>query len=133
MIPASALFIHSARATVVCLVVLFLQCTWNGATFYVEVFGRKFERELERLRKEMEAMSQSGRTPSEPGTPYVDSENPKDDRDIDRSPLVLPTSQDESIPAIDIDSLGQDKTEGETSIIDEVTKPLDAHGKPKTE
>jgi hypothetical protein len=41
MIPAAALFIHSARASNVFLVVIFAVSAWNGATFYVEVFGRK--------------------------------------------------------------------------------------------
>lgn len=41
MVPAATLFIHSARATNVFLVVIFAVSAWNGATFYVEVFGRK--------------------------------------------------------------------------------------------
>ncbi|KAI0299409.1 hypothetical protein B0F90DRAFT_1810670 [Multifurca ochricompacta] len=36
---------------------------WNGGGFYIEVFGRKFERELEALRKELaEAQSKSQRS-----------------------------------------------------------------------
>jgi len=41
MIPAAALFINSARASNVFLVVIFAVSAWNGASFYVEVFGRK--------------------------------------------------------------------------------------------
>lgn len=133
MIPASTLFIYSSRATNICLIVLFIQSAWNGATFYVEVFGRKFERELERLRKEMEAMSSSSSSGrSEPGTPYVESDG-KEDRDIDRSPLVLPSTGEGEVPAIDIDTLGEDKTSAKVNPVDEVTKPLDTEGRPKSE
>jgi len=41
MIPAAALFINSARASNVFLVLIFAVSAWNGASFYVEVFGRK--------------------------------------------------------------------------------------------
>lgn len=98
MIPASALFLHSDTATYICLVVLFVVSTWNGATFYVEVFGRKFARELEQLRKEMDAMSagtsnsSSAPTPSNPSTPAADGNMPVEDRldALANSPLVLP-------------------------------------------
>jgi hypothetical protein len=32
---------------------IFSVSVWNGGGFYIEVFGRKFERELEALRKEL--------------------------------------------------------------------------------
>jgi hypothetical protein len=41
MIPAAALFINSPRASNVFLVLIFAVSAWNGASFYVEVFGRK--------------------------------------------------------------------------------------------
>ena len=41
MVFPAALYIRSARATYVFLVLLLAVSTWNGATFYVEVFGRK--------------------------------------------------------------------------------------------
>jgi len=54
---------------------------WNGGGFYIEVFGRKFERELEALRKELaEAQSKShnaspttgpSETESEPVSPII--------------------------------------------------------------
>jgi hypothetical protein len=33
--------------------------SWNGATFYIDVFGRRMEKELEHLRKEVARMSKS--------------------------------------------------------------------------
>lgn len=41
MIPAAALYVHSATASAIYLSVIFAASVWNGATFYVEVFGRK--------------------------------------------------------------------------------------------
>ena len=111
MVPPAILFIHSAFASSVFLVVIFSVSAWNGATFYVEVFGRKFERELERLRKEMELASASGTslastaaTPSAPSTPYLDVGHPSpsvsvadsttDGHNLDASPLMLPGTKE---------------------------------------
>lgn len=33
---------------------IFVVSVWNGASYYVEVFGRRFEKELLELRREME-------------------------------------------------------------------------------
>jgi hypothetical protein len=42
MIPPAALFIHSPRSSHIFLITIFSVSAWNGATFYVEVFGRKW-------------------------------------------------------------------------------------------
>jgi len=45
------------------LLAIFSVSVWNGGGFYIEVFGRKFERELEALRKELaEATGRSDRS-----------------------------------------------------------------------
>ncbi|ODN83434.1 hypothetical protein L202_01575 [Cryptococcus amylolentus CBS 6039] len=110
MIPPAALLIHSANASYIFIVLIFAASTWNGASFYVEVFGRKFERELEKLRKEMEEASRTltpgpGSTPAEqisPASTYATiSPSPtpprekekrkiKKDDELANSPLVLP-------------------------------------------
>jgi hypothetical protein len=41
MLPPATLFIHSAHASAAFLVIIFSVSAWNGASFYVEVFGRK--------------------------------------------------------------------------------------------
>lgn len=41
MVPPAVLFIHSAKASAAFLAIIFSVSAWNGATFYVEVFGRK--------------------------------------------------------------------------------------------
>lgn len=103
MIPAATLLIHSSTAMAISLIVVFCVATWNGASFYVEVFGRKFERELESLRREMEQMSatqSSVATPSVPGTPF----NAPNESALDHSPLVLPESEHASeVPVMSLD------------------------------
>lgn len=55
------------------LVVVFAWASWNGATYYIDVFGRRMEKELEQLKKDVARMSQSpglgGETPL--GSPEV--------------------------------------------------------------
>lgn len=41
------------------LMVVFAWASWNGATFYIDVFGRRMEKELEQLRKEVSRMTKS--------------------------------------------------------------------------
>ncbi|KAH9947308.1 hypothetical protein B0H21DRAFT_692213 [Amylocystis lapponica] len=62
-LPAVFVLYDSAFWSGVFLVFIFGVSVWNGGGFYIEVFGRKFERELEMLRKELaEATSQSERS-----------------------------------------------------------------------
>ncbi|KJA24609.1 hypothetical protein HYPSUDRAFT_117309, partial [Hypholoma sublateritium FD-334 SS-4] len=52
-LPAIFLLYRSSFWSAVFLLVIFAVSVWNGGGFYIEVFGRKFERELEALRKEI--------------------------------------------------------------------------------
>jgi len=52
-LPAVYLLYDSPRWSGTFLILIFAVCVWNGGGFYIEVFGRKFERELEALRKEL--------------------------------------------------------------------------------
>ena len=38
---------------------VFTWACWNGATYYIDVFGRRMEKDLEQLKKEGQKMSQS--------------------------------------------------------------------------
>jgi hypothetical protein len=140
MLPAAALFINSARASHVFLVVIFAVSAWNGATFYVEVFGRKyvspplyllmfsgmtdtfarFEKELEKLRKEMELASATGSLsgPSTNASPYTEPISPNEgddsrtDIDVNNSPLVLPGTN-ENAADMEVPDLILEKAEKE--------------------
>lgn len=46
-------------ASAIFLMVVFTWASWNGATYYVDVFGRRMEKELEQLRKEVQRMAKS--------------------------------------------------------------------------
>ncbi|EJD01279.1 uncharacterized protein FOMMEDRAFT_110967 [Fomitiporia mediterranea MF3/22] len=64
------------------LLAIFSVSVWNGAGFYIEVFGRKFERELEALRKELAeaAATRSGRaTPVDSQGGLAHSRNASED------------------------------------------------------
>ena len=39
--------------------VVFTWASWNGATYYIDVFGRRMEKELEQLRREVSRMTKS--------------------------------------------------------------------------
>ncbi|KAI0080689.1 hypothetical protein K474DRAFT_1589163 [Panus rudis PR-1116 ss-1] len=52
-LPAVFLLYDSSFWSGVFLLFIFSVSAWNGGGFYIEVFGRKFERELEALRKEL--------------------------------------------------------------------------------
>ncbi|TIA89350.1 hypothetical protein E3P99_02130 [Wallemia hederae] len=60
LLPAVFILYDSKVASGVFLLFIFGVSTWNGASYYVEVFGRRFEKELDALRKELEASSSNG-------------------------------------------------------------------------
>lgn len=70
MIPAATILMHSHTASDLVIILLFVVAVWNGGNFYVEVFGRKFEKELNVLQREMEALTQT--IASTPSTPHTD-------------------------------------------------------------
>ena len=41
------------------LMIVFTWASWNGATYYIDVFGRRMEKELDQLKKEVQKMSKS--------------------------------------------------------------------------
>ncbi|KAL9932789.1 hypothetical protein V8E36_008488 [Tilletia maclaganii] len=58
-LPAPLLLYPSKLASSVFLLIVLTVSVWNGATWYVEVWARKFEKELLALRAEMEMAKQS--------------------------------------------------------------------------
>ncbi|KAI6122806.1 hypothetical protein EV401DRAFT_1318071 [Pisolithus croceorrhizus] len=92
-LPAIYVLYDSPRWSGTFLIVIFAVSVWNGGGYYIEVFGRKFERELEALRKELaENNNRSGRSsPTENG-----------------SAANSPASPTASLPATSLDGLAGD-------------------------
>lgn len=90
LIPVLVLY-KSVTWTAIYLLVCFSVSVWNGAGFYIEVFGRKFERELETLRKELAEANQRNVQES-PGLTADDTSTPV-------SPLLEPVSSSSSTPS----------------------------------
>ncbi|KAJ1311272.1 hypothetical protein OPQ81_009770 [Rhizoctonia solani] len=61
-LPAIFLLYTSPKWSGAFLLLIFSVSVWNGGGFYIEVFGRKFERELEALRKELAEATAAGST-----------------------------------------------------------------------
>ncbi|KAL1687931.1 hypothetical protein GGG16DRAFT_127571 [Schizophyllum commune] len=59
ILPAIWPLYDSPRWSGAFLIMIFAVSVWNGGGYYIEVFGRKFERELEALRKELAESSAS--------------------------------------------------------------------------
>jgi hypothetical protein len=53
------IWFRSAYASAGFMLVVFAWASWNGATYYIDVFGRRMEKELEQLRKEVARMAKS--------------------------------------------------------------------------
>ncbi|KAG9126972.1 hypothetical protein FRC07_001190 [Ceratobasidium sp. 392] len=68
-LPAVFLLYTSAKWSGAFLLLIFAVSVWNGGGFYIEVFGRKFERELEALRKELAEATAAGYSSSGVNTP----------------------------------------------------------------
>ena len=56
MLPAPILFFRSKRWSIVFLMLLLTLSVWNGASYYVEVWGRRVEKELQQLQREMDVL-----------------------------------------------------------------------------
>ncbi|KAF8076039.1 hypothetical protein FPV67DRAFT_1558595 [Lyophyllum atratum] len=98
-LPAVFVLYDSSLWSGIFLITIFAVSVWNGGGFYIEVFGRKFERELEALRKELaEATARSGvSTPGSLSLNQSDSElSSLDDSPVtsngclDLSPRLVP-------------------------------------------
>ncbi|CAE6463091.1 unnamed protein product [Rhizoctonia solani] len=66
-LPAIFLLYTSSKWSGAFLLFIFSVSVWNGGGYYIEVFGRKFERELEALRKELAEVTAGASTPHSQG------------------------------------------------------------------
>ncbi|KAG6896676.1 hypothetical protein C0992_006749 [Termitomyces sp. T32_za158] len=98
-LPAVFLLYDSSLWSGIFLVVIFAVSVWNGGGFYIEVFGRKFEREMEALRKELaEVTARSGASTPAHTSNHSESDvssltaSPEPPAALDLSPELLPQS-----------------------------------------
>ncbi|KAJ6538968.1 hypothetical protein B0H19DRAFT_1269345 [Mycena capillaripes] len=105
-VPAVYLLYDSPFWSGAFLILILAVSVWNGGGFYIEVFGRKFERELEALRKELaESTARSGL--STPVTTPGLSRGPSEDdlSSVEDSPPIQMNSKDllpEDPPPLDL-------------------------------
>ena len=79
------------------LLICFTWCVWNGANYYMDVFGKRFQKEMEQMKRDIAKWqtSPSGGMLSPPAMP-VDAEDNKDSQDnghhksnsVDKIPLL---------------------------------------------
>jgi hypothetical protein len=95
-LPAVYLLYDSPVWSGAFLMFIFSVSVWNGGGFYIEVFGRKFERELEALRKELADSSNNNGSRSGRSSPtYTDGES------LAGTPLLMV----QALPATSLDEL----------------------------
>ncbi|KAG5644934.1 hypothetical protein DXG03_007399 [Asterophora parasitica] len=86
-LPAVFLLYDSSLWSGVFFITIFGVSVWNGGGFYIEVFGRKFERELEALRKELaESTARSGLTT--PGSNHHSNHSDSELSSLNTSPVM---------------------------------------------
>ncbi|KZV75656.1 hypothetical protein PENSPDRAFT_571118 [Peniophora sp. CONT] len=85
-VPCIFLLYDSAFSSATYLILIFSVSVWNGAGFYIEVFGRKFERELEALRKELAEANSA--LASQRTSPTLDPTTDVEDLSTPPSPML---------------------------------------------
>ncbi|GBE79377.1 hypothetical protein BKA93DRAFT_809699 [Sparassis latifolia] len=81
-LPAVFLLYDSSFWSGTFLIFIFAVSVWNGGGFYIEVFGRKFERELDALRKELAEVTAR----SERSSPTLEPQSDDDLATVSSSP-----------------------------------------------
>ncbi|KAF8351260.1 hypothetical protein F5887DRAFT_875456 [Amanita rubescens] len=114
-LPAVYFFYDSSLCSGIFLIFIFAVSVWNGGGFYIEVFGRKFERELEALRKELAetvARSESFRTsPSNSNSSLPTESTPSSPREmLTIDPTIPPLELDSGSPTISETKIPIDST-----------------------
>ncbi|KAI9883554.1 MAG: hypothetical protein M1823_004675 [Watsoniomyces obsoletus] len=117
------------------LLVVFTWSIWNGANFYLDVFGRRFQNELEKLKEEVAKWQSSPEYPANVGSPgptalggeMSSNGSPAISRAVDASlgavtPLANPkrTSSIDQIPLLD--GRDADASGADNIVVDLLTK-----------
>lgn len=95
---------------------------YNGANYYMDVFGKKFQKELEQMKKDM------ARLQSSPGTMTPLPEPATDEKDIDKIPLLDNEKTKEGIIKDEKGDLTSDVPRGDAAgaIMESIENKLDS-------
>lgn len=109
------------------LMFVFSWSIWNGANYYMDVFGKKFQKELEQMKKDMVRLQNSpgSMTP----TTMTDNEgNGKMEKDIDKIPLLDEEKNKEGIFKDEKGNITADGPRGDApgAIMESIEKKLDS-------
>ncbi|KAI0771965.1 hypothetical protein BD413DRAFT_604100 [Trametes elegans] len=97
-LPAVFLLYDSAFWSSAYVLFLFAVSVWNGGGFYIEVFGRKFERELEALRKELAEVNAR----SERSSPTLGPQSDDELTTVSLSPNLSNKALSPSVPEVEL-------------------------------
>lgn len=97
MLPCPLWFWNRAASTAFMFFV-FSYASWNGATYYIDVFGRRMEKELDQLRKELARMSKSPDITGQEGATPLGSPTGPSGMDVS-GPVGMSTALDLGPPA----------------------------------
>jgi hypothetical protein len=115
MVPCP-LWFWSRWASGAFLSAVFAWSVWNGATYYIDVFGTRFRRELEALKSDVQrwqSVAQGGGTPGVPASPpFAGMEPLPDAREIRLADMRLPE------PAGSLDGVLKDAVPGLDGSVD---------------
>ncbi|KZT72686.1 hypothetical protein DAEQUDRAFT_722851 [Daedalea quercina L-15889] len=100
-LPAIFILYRSSFWSGAFLIFIFAVSVWNGGGFYIEVFGRKFERELEALRKEL-AEGIHSRSNSATSSPTLAPQDDDELATVNGSPDIIAKNLSPEIPTPDL-------------------------------
>lgn len=96
------IWFRSSWASAGFMTVVFAWASWNGATYYIDVFGRRMEKELDALRKEVARMAKSPDIAGQEGAPggaFSPLSSPAGPSGVDGSAAATSTALDLGPPA----------------------------------
>jgi hypothetical protein len=105
MIPCS-LWFWSRWASAAFLLGVFVWSIWNGANYYMDVFGKKFQNELEQMKKDVAKWQSSpngGSVASPPLAPEAEGSGPQIQRGFESIPLLQEESTGTKSTAVEVD------------------------------
>lgn len=109
MVPCS-LWFWSRWASASFMFFVFIWSIWNGANYYMDVFGKKFQKELEQMKKDVAKWQNSpngGTVASPPLGPEAEATGPQIQRGFENIPLLQEEGRETRSTAVDREARGK--------------------------